>query len=822
VQYEDLLNSGERDFIEQSLRLRERETSEREEERQAQLTNLQKLASEETSRRKAEQARVRLRTNALWLLTLLGCIAGVLAIVSYSSRNQAVAARNETTVLLPKLLSSVALNSKEESPQRSLLLALVAERTASQNNQSDLPEIQRVLRQLVSETGGVSFPHPDAVRATTFSPDSHWLVTGSDDTKVRFWNLETKQLTMTLKRQKDQVTTVRFSPEGEWFATAGHDKVLQIWSATKGDVSEAEKLTLLKRLEVFEATVSDFMFSPDGRYLAALSMDLKMRLWETQTWSLLASWDVPGLITWSLAFSPDGQWLAASSAGETEGFLSVWSTRHLEILGSQPLTLSLNAPSKGLAFSADSRWLAVGKSDARTDLWQLSQLAYQFENPSQISQPALTLSGHTDTVLDVAFSPENTWFATASQDKTVRLWFMGDLEARANGSNRELRSVVLRGHEARVSNLTFSPDGRWLASGSYDHSVRLWNLTLPGPDLTVLPARGDGERRTDISPDGRLLASGNMDGTVYLRPLGNALSFSTVLGKHDSWVEAIAFSPNGDFLVSASDASNGGERTLELWNLAVQPYKTTSFPLAKDAKTIFDVALSSDARLLATAGEDKTAQLWNLGDLSKPLAVFAGHGDIVTDVALSPSGNLLATASFDGLIRIWNVEDSSNPLQTLRGHDGGVRTLAFSPDGSLLATGGQDGKINLWLTNTWTVQTSFDVGSRVWALAFNRDGTLLASAFEDGTLGLWQRGTKGLEKLQGHTNTAWSVAFSQDGSWLVSASEDGTVRFWPAAIETVREQACRKAGRNLTKEEWQEMFGTMPYHATCPEFSDND
>jgi WD40 repeat protein len=87
---------------------------------------------------------------------------------------------------------------------------------------------------------------------------------------------------------------------------------------------------------------------------------------------------------------------------------------------------------------------------------------------------------------------------------------------------------------------------------------------------------------------------------------------------------------------------------------------------------------------------------------------------------------------------------------------------------------------------------------------------------------LWQRDTERLELIQGHTKTNWSVSFSQDGKWIVTASEDITVRFWPASIEEVRELACQKAGRNLSKEEWQDVFGTFEYQATCLQFSEAD
>jgi WD40 repeat protein len=350
----------------------------------------------------------------------------------------------------------------------------------------------------------------------------------------------------------------------------------------------------------------------------------------------------------------------------------------------------------------------------------------------------------------------------------------------------------------------------------------VWDLRTPGADLSVLPGHGaDGERRTEFSPDEKVLASGNIDGTVYLQNLQNTTT-SAVLGKHDSWVESLAFSPRGNWLVSASDATNGGERTLELWNISKQPFTATHFPLTRDSKTIFDVAFSSDGTLLASAGEDKTAQLWSVNDLSKPVSIFAGHDDIVTDVAFSPDNKFLATASFDSFIRIWDKNKTSEPIKKLEGHKDGVRTLAFSPDGELLASGGQDGIIKIWSTETWNVLTTLLAGSRTWALAFSPDSKTLATANQDGTLGLWQRDTGRLELIQGHSKTNWSVSFSQDGKWIVTASEDITVRFWPASIEEVRELACQKAGRNLSKEEWQDVFGTFEYQATCLQFSEAD
>lgn len=815
TQYSDLLTSGERNFIGQSLALREQETTEREKQRQEQLESLEKLAREESSRRKAEQARVRLRSNALWLIGVLGCVAIGLATVSYIARNQAVTARNEATALLPKLLSSVALNSKEVLPQRSLLLALEADRIATQNNDPNQSEVQRVLRQLVSETGGLPLPHPEPVRTTAISPDGQWpngpwFVTGSDDGKIRFW--DQKQLTaqppdktpLVLEAHGDILNSIRFSPDGSWLASGGWDKVIQVWDTrTLPDMPR-----LITSLEGFEKTVSDINVSADGKYLGAIGLDNTVRLWTTSSWEPYKTLGLPGTTAWGVSFSPDGRYIAASIGYEREGAILLWSMADLE---APPIELRLEAPAWAVTFSPDNRWLAAGNTNGSLSLWQLDDVA----------QRPLLLQEHSDNIIDVAFSPNMQWLVTASEDKTLRLHFISDIAKHYPTRNAEaVRAITLLGHEDAVTNLAFSRDERWLLSGSRDHATRLWDMRFPSADLMVLAAHGDGERRTELSPDGTLLASGNLDGTVYLQNLSTIFEPSVALGKHDSWVEALAFSPDGNILVSASDAINGGEKTLELWHTAEQPVRSNFFPMNEDSKTIFDVAFSTDGNLLATAGEDKTAQLWNIHDLSQPLAIFLGHEDIVTDVALSPDSKLLASASFDTCIRIWKVENPDAPFKILEGHRNGVRTVAFSPDGELLASGGQDSVIKIWSTQTWQVITTLNAGSRTWALAFSPDSQALATANEDGTLGLWERNSETLELLQGHTNTTWSVSFSQDGKWIVSASEDGTVRFWPASIAEVRTLACQKAGRNLSKAEWQDMFGTFDYQATCPQFSE--
>jgi WD40 repeat protein len=840
----ELLSESEREFIGQSLMVRDLELKLQEQERQEKLASLTRLAEEETSRRKAEQARVKFRTRALWLLSLLGCLAIGLALFSYTARNQAVTARNEATALLPKLLSSVAINTQEASPQRSLLLALEADRIATEHRLQNTAEVQRVLRQLVSETGGMTLPHSERVVVTRFSPDGKYLATLSDDGVLRLWEMDSpaREAMLTLETG---ARSVKFSPDSRWLLSSDETGLIRFWDLnahskeptlslqTAGSMiktsadgawlitgnSEALQVwnlhslpqapRLQTTLSLADDAVVAFDFSRDSRYFFTVSASNDIKIWEAETWQLLRQLNDSSNIefsVWTLVLSEDGQWLALPL--ETQVLL--W-----DLTTSKQTTLRLEATITALNFSPNSQWFAVGENNGQTYVWKTSDL----KGEATLAEPRRLL-GHSEAVFEVAFSPDGRYLATASKDKTAQLWLLEKL-ASPETFKRAL-PIRLKGHEGGVVTLAFHPSSQRLVTGSEDNSARLWNLNIPGPDITVLNAQGEAQRRTDISPDGTLLASGHVDGTVYLQSMQAAPRSSMILGKHDSWVESLAFNPKGDYLVTASDASGGGENVLELWNLTAQPIRAVRFPLTKESQTIFDVTFSHDGNFLATAGEDKTAQLWDIKDLSKPQTIFSGHEDIVTEVAFSPDDKLLATASFDSFIRIWDVNNPDNPIKTLEGHSKGVRTLAFSPDGTLLASAGQDSRVKIWSTKTLEVVTTLFAGSRVWAVAFSPDSKMLATANEDGTLGLWHVSTSTLEPLEGHTSTAWSVTFSRDGQWLVSASEDGTVRFWPVPVETVRGQACYKAGRNLTQEEWQEMFGTMPYHATCPEVLEND
>ncbi len=270
----------------------------------------------------------------------------------------------------------------------------------------------------------------------------------------------------------------------------------------------------------------------------------------------------------------------------------------------------------------------------------------------------------------------------------------------------------------------------WLACG-----MVLPALTQERPDIVWIRGGHTHEvTSVSFSPDGRLLASGSWDKTIKLWRVADGALVRTLTG-HTRWVESVSFSPDGRLL-----ASGGGDETIKLWRVADGSLVRT---LRRHAWQVNSVVFSPDGRLLASGGQDYTIKLWRVSDGSL-VRTLTGHSP-VNSVSFSPDGRLLASGSRDNTIKLWRVSDGSL-VRTLRGHTSFVTSVSFSPDGRLLASGSWDGTIRLWRVADGALRQTYNQEIfGAFSIQFSSDGRLFGYGRADATVVVarnpfWQRG----------------------------------------------------------------------------------
>jgi serine/threonine protein kinase len=290
------------------------------------------------------------------------------------------------------------------------------------------------------------------------------------------------------------------------------------------------------------------------------------------------------------------------------------------------------------------------------------------------SDAAQSLSGHTDTIWAVALSPDGQTLASASFDKTIRLW---------NFATGELLKTV-EAHSDAVRTIAYSPDGKTLASGSGDKTIRIWDLQTQTLVRTLSGHSGP-IWSIALSPDGQTLASGSYDGTIKLwNPQTGALR--QTLTEHYDSIWSVAISPDGKMLASCSY-----DGKIKLWNLQDGKLLRT---LTGHTDAVRAIAISPDGKYLVSGSWDKTARIWDL-QTGQMLHVLEGHEDRVLAVSISPDGEAIATGSTDRTIKTWNLQ-TGELLRSLNGHSDWVLALTFDPNAQTLISGSKDRTIKIW------------------------------------------------------------------------------------------------------------------------------
>jgi WD40 repeat protein/DNA-binding SARP family transcriptional activator len=432
--------------------------------------------------------------------------------------------------------------------------------------------------------------------------------------------------------------------------------------------------------EIFNAVLS-LAFSPDGQLLATAGADGVVHLWRVNDRQLIGVCPGNGRWLWSVCFSPDGQFLAAGCADRT---VRLWEIALFRREGQAAAECQLYQTLTGhtdavfaVCFSPDSRQIASAAADGAIRLWQI---------PSGRLQQ--TLVDHTDAVNALAYAPDGRTLASAGRDRCVRLW--------AVESGRCDRLLQAHAHEVKA--LAFHPDGQLLATVSYDQTIRLWQ-TATGQLYRTMQSETTELLCVAFHPDGKTVAVNDRDHVIRLWEINSGRISCTLLG-HTNTIHALAFSPDGQSLVSG-----GWDKTIRFWDV---PSGAALYTMQGYQNTIESIAIGTGAptgcQYLANGNTDHLIHLWDT-EQGRQLQTLHGHTGPVRAVAFHPHGNRLVSGSADRTLRLWQIDQTKSVLiQTIYGHSAEITAVAFSPDGSFFVSAGMDRIIRIWATATGRVQ----------------------------------------------------------------------------------------------------------------------
>ncbi len=500
--------------------------------------------------------------------------------------------------------------------------------------------------------------HQDWTTDVQFSPDGQRLASASRDGTIKLWRLDRNTPMQTFQGHKGWVNSIRFSPDGKTLVSAGEDGTIKFWP-TDGKNSRS-----LKSFVGHRDRITALSFSPDGTLIASASADKTAKLWSL-TGQLVQTFAGHTDQVNDSRFHPQGKTLATAGA---DGTIKLWSLNGelLHTISASRTTEAAAAHSAEITrvrFSPDGAVLMTASADKTARLWRVPDLT---PPNSGLSIASLSPDGQT---------------IAAVNDKTIQLW-------RRNHGTIQPLAIAFKGHTAPITALEFSPDGTLIASASTDKTIKLWNVTT-GSQLRTLTGHRDRVTALSFRPDGKLLASGSADKTIKLWNVSTGSQLRTLTGPTDE-ITAVRFSPDGRLL-----ASGGYDNTLRLW-VGDSP---ASIVVGRHQLAIAAIAFSPDGHSIASGSWDNTLKLWTLHDATPSPEVtlsqtFSGHSDAVTSLSFSSDSQMLASGSADTTLKLWDVK--TGLLKTLSGSRDRPQSVNFSADGKTLVSSSDRQGVAVW------------------------------------------------------------------------------------------------------------------------------
>jgi WD40 repeat protein/serine/threonine protein kinase len=514
-------------------------------------------------------------------------------------------------------------------------------------------------------------------------------------------------------------------------------------------------------------------FSPDGRRVVTGSVDGTAKIWDTATGRLLLTFNNyalrvgigPRVPVTCLAWSPDGQHIISPSlfpnpvaplnAREAFGVVKVWDATTGQVKVQYDKQVGIVYC---LAVSPDGKRVASSSVNDEKSfaVWD-----------ARTGEEIRVIRGNSSHLHRIRYSPDGRFLAAGCTDGTVKIWDANTLEL--------LRT--LDAHRAPVYGLAFSPDSVYLGTAGFDSTVGIWE-TATGAPVRTLRGHTGAAMGVAFSPDGRRVASSGYDKTVRVWDAATGEEKITLRG-HTELVSHVAFSPDGWQILSASF-----DKEARIWDASPLDESGASasgaLTLQGHTDRVNAIAFSPDGRLLASGGFDNTVRLWD-AQAGRALRTLEGHTAAIWGVAFSPDSKHVASGSWDRTVKIWDAQSGRQEF-TFTGHATPAHCVAFSPDGRRLVSTSWEGLVKVWDPNNGKEHITYSghlfptVG-----LAHSPDGKRVASGSGDRTVRVWLADSgRDVFTLRGHAGAVAGVAYSPDGKRIASASWDHTARIWDA------------------------------------------